>query len=238
MQSPSTAKTYHFPLYGKRREARAVKPLNGAFLSVQSDTPGLEWPYGYIIAYGAPLVMIGALFGIGAGASLVDQNITLHAGDVFLLFLTNLVMDAIIGIFWTCGVEWRLNQYYFEKWGTDYNFADSRPRRRVLWMAPFMYILISMGNTFLVVIPAIEWPKKRYSYWIALFRALLKGFSTGGITGMFLGYTIPDWPLELPFLQMLVGGFQTMASCGITVGLAEAWNITDPGPAISFGGSA
>ena len=39
---------------------------------------------------------------------------------------------------------------------------------------------------------------------------------------MLLGYTVPYWPLELSFLQMTVGAFQTMVSCSVTVGIGEA----------------
>jgi len=246
----SAVKTYRFPLDGKRQEA---KPLNGAVVSrtsFASEGPTLEWPFGYIIVYGAPTVMVGALFGIGAGASIVDGNITMHWANVFVLFLTNLLIYVAIGLVWSVCIESRLNRFYFRKWGTnreqfeDADFADGydylqtvnrRPPQRTFWMAPLMYLIMSISDTFLVIIPAIEWPKKNYSYWIALFRGLLKGFGTGGTTGMLLGYTVPYWPLELSFLQMVVGAFQTMISCGTTVGLAEAWNVTRPGPIISIG---
>lgn len=246
----SAVKTYRFPLDGKRQEA---KPLNGAVVSrtsFASEGPTLEWPFGYLVVYGGPTLVIGALFGIGAGASLVDDNITLHPVNVFVLFLTNLLIYVAIGLVWSVCIESRLNRFYFRKWGTnreqfeDADFADGydylqtvnrRPPQRTFWMAPLMYLIMSISDTFLVIIPAIQWHKKNYSYWIALFRGLLKGFGTGGTTGMLLGYTVPYWPLELSFLQMVVGAFQTMISCGTTVGLAEAWNVTRTGPIISLG---
>jgi len=246
--------TYRFPL-GGNDGAGKLEPTRGAVLSrtsFSSDAPSLEYPWGYIIVFGVPLIMIGALFGIGAGASLVDHNITMHPANVLIIWLVNLIVYVLIGLVWSVFVEDRLNRFYFRKWGTnreqfeDADFAEGedylqtvnrRPPQRTFWMAPLMYIIMSLSDTFLVIIPAIEWPNKAggYSYWIALFRGLVKGFGTGGTTGMLLGYTVPYWPLELSFLQMTVGAFQTMLSCSVTVGIGEAWNVTRPGPILSLG---
>ena len=238
------AKTYRFPL--NRETGGAVVSRT----SFASDGPALEWPWGYVVVYGIPIIILGALFGIGAGASLVDNNITMHPANVLIIWITNLVIYVVIGLVWAVGVESRLNRFYFRKWGTNReqfdadDFSDEydspanqRAPKRTFWMAPLMYIIMSISDTFLVVIPAIEWPKKNYSYWIALFRGLVKGFGTGGTTGMLLGYTVPYWPLELSFIQLGVGAFQTMLSCSITVGIAEAWNVTRPGPILSLGGA-
>jgi hypothetical protein len=51
---------------------------------------------------------------------------------------------------------------------------------------------------------------------------------TGGTIGMLLGYEITRYPLELCFLQMVVGALQTMTSCAITVGIGEALNVSRP----------
>jgi len=243
----ATSNTYHFPLKNAATDAALAR------IPDSSDVSTLEWPWGYAIVYGVPLLVVGAAFGLGAGASLVDHNISLHPTNVFIIWLVTLFVYIILGLVWTLLLENRLNQYYFNKWGTNRELYDGvdgglddniiplkkvrrRPPRRTFWMAPLMYLIMSISDTFLVVIPAIEWPRKPYSYWIATFRGLIKGFGTGGTTGMLLGYTVPYWPLELSMLQMGVGAFQTMTACTAAVGIGEAWNITRPGPIISIGG--
>lgn len=251
----TVGKTYQFPLrhegtYGVYRSKRTGAALGR--LPGSSETPTLEWPWGYVITYGVPLLVIGSAFGLGAGASIVDSNISLHPANVFVIWLTTLVIYVVLGVVWTLAIENRLNRYYFKKWGTNRELYDEvdgglddnivalerverRPPRRTFWMAPLMYLILATSDTFLVVIPAIEWPRKPYSYWIAVFRGLIKGFGTGGTMGMLLGYTVPYWPLELSMLQMGVSAFQTMIACTATVGIGEAWNITRPGPVISIG---
>jgi uncharacterized membrane protein len=193
--------------------------------------------------------VIGAAFGIGAGASLADQNITLHPFNVMVVWIMALVIYVVIGLLWSCTIENRLYSYYFKRWGTnqktyrDANVAagtdrletvERRPPRRTFWMIPLLYIIIATTDTFLVIIPAIEWPNKNYSYWIAAFRGLIKGMGTGGVTGMTLGTQVDFWPLELSWLALIVGALQTMTASTITVGISEAWNITSPDPILQL----
>ena len=73
------------------------------------------------------------------------------SANVFLIWIVNLALYVGIGIVWALAVETRLNRYYFKKWGTFED--DGRPPQRTLWMAPLMYIIMSITDTFLVIIP-------------------------------------------------------------------------------------
>ena len=42
----------------------------------------------------------------------------MHPANVFIIWLTNLVVYVVIGL-WSIAVEARLNRYYFRKWGTN-----------------------------------------------------------------------------------------------------------------------
>jgi uncharacterized membrane protein len=248
----ATSTTYTFPLSDEGgRALSASEPTGGAVFRTPNDPdfPGLEGTWSYLIVYGGPLLVIAAAFGIGAGASLTDNNITLHPFNVMVVWIVALVVYVVIGLLWSCTVEQRLYSYYFERWGTSartYRDADiamgsdylesveRRPPRRTFWMIPLMYIIIATTDTFLVIVPAIEWPHKNYSYWIAAFRGLIKGMGTGGVTGMTLGTQVDFWPLELSWLAIIVGALQTMAASTITVAISEAWDITNPNPILQL----
>ena len=74
---------YRFPLDNKGGAAtRATGGAVTSRTSYSSEGPSLDYPGGYIVVFGVPIVMLGALFGIGAGASVVDKNITMHPGAV------------------------------------------------------------------------------------------------------------------------------------------------------------
>lgn len=101
-------------------------------------------------------------------------------------------------------------------------------------MIPLLYMIIATTDTFLVIIPAIQWPIKNYSYWVAAFRGLIKGMGTGGVTGMTLGTQVDFWPLELSWLALVVAALQTMTASIATVAISEAWGITNPNPILQL----
>jgi hypothetical protein len=212
------SQTYTFPLETKGAIFRRPQ-----YDSVERPSPKLLWPWSYLAIFGAPLLVVVLAFSFGAGASLADLNIMLHPANVFIVWLLVLSIYVLIGLLWSVLVEQRINRFFFERWGTQ---IREDPFNRVYWMAPLAYLIMATTDTFLVAVPAIQWPKKNYSYWMAVFRGLIKGFGVGGVQGLQTAYTVPYWPLELAFIGMLVSSIQTMVACTTVVGIAEAMNLT------------
>jgi len=93
-------------------------------------------------------------------------------------------------------------------------------------LSPVKYFINSAADTFLVIVPAIQWCWKPYSYFIVTFRALIRGFAAGAGRGFETSYGVARYPWELVFLAITVESVQAMVVSAICLALAEAMQLS------------
>ena len=121
-----TEKIYKFPL-GDAATAFATPvptptraPLARAYArQTNSDEKGKFDRYSYMLVFLFPTTLLGLIFGLGAGASLEDNQITMHASNVAIIWCFSLAFHLVFGITWTFCIELRISDAFFERYNTQ-----------------------------------------------------------------------------------------------------------------------